>query len=1116
MSKINQLSLSYSVNNEGLILSCKHNDQSFPVNSWGKNEIILQNGTPARIGYLNILLEEEEAFEINDGLDLQIPHSSLSKLESWHVKSLGLPAISPLRLEIETHRTLANDNFSINYGFSFPDGLPASGTTRNGAVLTYNNKKYILTDPLYSVINLLDEYIAKPIKDMDERFLWWGKVRELLPDDTNIGSFLKTIKVVKPESFTLDFKEKNDEIIITPRFVLDSSTPDHEKSSERENDPENLIPQIVHTDFVQNFLRHSSIKDRYALIDKWFVVLPTKLKKALQVVKKINSSSPEEKMSFLHNPRTAIRESLEDEFEEELIESLFVETQLFLNERIKYLGVWLPKAGLYIKTECGQWFPKDGIPKSVNIPLESGLHTIETNDLPKIIDAFEKGLKNGDEHIEFAGKTYPVTSKDFALLKEAANIIKVPVYPDEKIKHEKDLKKNQINKDKIVPIIYDHINEIGINVDSEGQRINIFEGPSQLAQGICLHTHQKEGLDWLKQHWRYASSGALLADDMGLGKTIQALAFMSWVKLQMENGYITSRPFLIVAPTGLLKNWEAEENKFLKSPGLGKLIKAHGREFRQTLNQERNNIISIFKDAGWVLTTYETLRDKIRSFIGVKWAVTIFDEAQKIKNPKAMVTDMAKSVKSEFTLTLTGTPVENSLADLWCIIDAVQPGRLKTLKEFVKIYIPNGQSSPQELKVLKNKLLIPESYPVMLRRSKDEHWKEKPEKEVKLHLVEMPPEQIVAYNNVVQAAKSSEGKKGAILAAINNLRSISLHPQKDISLDNHAAFINTSARMKALFEVLDEVHQRNEKALIFVEFLDIQSILSEIIERRYKCNKIMIISGEVSGSKRQAKVDKFQRSNESFDVMILSPKAGGIGLNLTAATHVIHLSRWWNPAVEDQCSDRAYRIGQTKKVTIHYPLAIHPDLGQEHSFDIKLHELLEKKRNLSQSLLAPPAGNENDINWLFDESIKNSHLSGVDQSNRNNDFENSREIDLYKIDLMEPIEFERWVLSRFKAKGYKVQTTPISGDGGADGIAISPDEASMPSYVIQCKHTQRNNNLGHLAVEEILKAKQNYKNLPENIIPIVTTNAKGFTHKANILAKNRGVRLFSRKQLDIL
>ncbi|MCE1181325.1 MAG: SWF/SNF helicase family protein [Rhodocyclales bacterium] len=223
---------------------------------------------------------------------------------------------------------------------------------------------------------------------------------------------------------------------------------------------------------------------------------------------------------------------------------------------------------------------------------------------------------------------------------------------------------------------------------------------------------------------------------------------------------------------------------------------------------------------------------------------------------------------------------------------------------------------------------------------------------------------------VISRAQSDE--EVIILETLHHLRSISLHPfitdQSGALSDEQ--YIASSARLSATIEILDEVKQKGEKALVFLESLDMQgsSELPLILKTRYQMQQLpLVINGSIAAVERQKRVERFQQG-EGFDVMILSPRAGGVGLTLTAANHVIHLSRWWNPAVEDQATDRIYRIGQTRPVHVYYPIAIHPALG-EHSFDLKLHALIERKRQLSRSLLVPPSAGSYEINRLFKETV---------------------------------------------------------------------------------------------------------------------------------------------------
>ena len=732
--------LVHSFDHAGAIFRCEGENGYIPVNKWGRADISLQNGKKANLGSLNLLLEEEKAVEHEDGLQIFVSHQELARLEGWYTRGLGLPHMAPFRLVIETHQALTSDNFTVDYGFTYPNSLPVSNAIREGVLITCGTEKYLLPDPMYSTIELLDKYRNNPITDMDQRFLWWGEVRELLPEDAGIGNFLRSINIVKPENFTVDFKEEAGDIQITPRFVFQPENDTGDSPIADLDEPHNIVPPVVHDEFVSDFLRHPTVKSRYALSEKWFVVLPPTLTTAIQTVREINNASIEAKRAFLNNPKAELRRVLEEQVDEEILELLFVETPRFLSERIKCLGIWMPKAGLFIKTETGQWLPEDGLPPTIGLPLDGGIFSIKTSEIPALYQVMKEAEEKGLNQVQFGDNVFPVNDKAIETVKKAAEAFEPSEQPIEEENQEAQEPPTE-QPEPYVPLIYDHIEELGILVNNNRTRTSINESEPLLVPGVRLHQHQKEGLKWLKEHWRQASSGALLADDMGLGKTLQALAFMSWVQLQMKRGYVNRRPFLLVAPTGLLKNWENEAEKFLLAPGLGFPLKAHGPSFRALFNKGESVASSTFREAGWVITTYETLRDKIMAFIGVHWAIAVFDEVQKIKNPKAKVTDMAKSIKAELSLALTGTPVENSLTDLWCIADAVQPGRLQTLKEFAGRFMPGGKPGQEELSDLKDELNSPSACPLMLRRSKDEHWQERPDKHECLHETSMPEEQ---------------------------------------------------------------------------------------------------------------------------------------------------------------------------------------------------------------------------------------------------------------------------------------------------------------------------------------------------------------------------------------
>jgi SNF2 family DNA or RNA helicase len=481
--------------------------------------------------------------------------------------------------------------------------------------------------------------------------------------------------------------------------------------------------------------------------------------------------------------------------------------------------------------------------------------------------------------------------------------------------------------------------------------------------------HQSEGLDWLQKAWAEGLPGVLLADDMGLGKTLQGLAFVAWLRWGMAEGIIPSEPVLVVAPIGILATWQKEHADHLAAPGLGECVAAYGQGLRALRHLDASGRpavnIAALRRSDWVLTTYETLRDYDRDFGQVRFAAAIFDETQKIKTPGIRLTDAAKGMNAGFRIAMTGTPVENRLSDLWCIIDGVSPGCLGDLKAFSLEY--EKDQDPQRLKRLRATLDGPVGGrpPVMLRRLRHERLPDLPRLNQKVDERIMPAAQVGAYTAAIERARA--GGRGDVLAALQRLRAVSLHPEPAAAVDDDE-FISASARFAAAFDALDEIEAKRERALLFVDDLAIQARLRGLIQRRYRLAATpMAINGTVAGSSRQGRVERFQSAPSGFDVMILSPRAGGVGLTLTRANHVIHLSRWWNPAVEDQCNGRALRIGQTRSVTVHIPVAVLPSHGR--SFDQNLHALLKRKRQLMYESLLPPEATESERQLLLEDSL---------------------------------------------------------------------------------------------------------------------------------------------------
>lgn len=483
------------------------------------------------------------------------------------------------------------------------------------------------------------------------------------------------------------------------------------------------------------------------------------------------------------------------------------------------------------------------------------------------------------------------------------------------------------------------------------------------SQEFSLKKHQEYGIAWLQNLYQYAPtqvSGCLLADDMGLGKTLQLLCFSGEYLETAED----KKPVLVVAPVSLLENWEAEANRFF-SAKFGKILSLYGDNLKERKIPKRLISSQLKNDYGitnlleenWlggadiVLTTYETMRDLEFSLGRVNWSIMVCDEAQKIKVPTAMVTKAAKAQKADFKIACTGTPVENSLVDLWCLFDFIQENLIGSLSEFNKNYRrPIEKKDDDDNAVLEElrELIAPQ----VLRRMKHDVAELPAKHEINdcknIKISALQRKQYTQVSNDFRSS-SEQGNKGAMLKVLHDMRMICAHPLKFQA----QATIKDSPKTEWLINTLESIRQKNEKVIIFTEFRDIQVFLKRLLLERFGFT-VTTVNGDSNtnsrkGLTRQAVIDKFQEVN-GFNVIILSTVAVGFGVNIQKANHVIHYTRSWNPAKEDQATDRAYRIGQDKEVFVYYPSIAAHDFE---TFEIKLDKLLSSKRSLADDMLKP-------------------------------------------------------------------------------------------------------------------------------------------------------------------
>ena len=416
-----------------------------------------------------------------------------------------------------------------------------------------------------------------------------------------------------------------------------------------------------------------------------------------------------------------------------------------------------------------------------------------------------------------------------------------------------------------------------------------------------LRPYQNAGVLWLNTLYRMRL-GAILADDMGLGKTIQILALL--LIRRRSSDAADSLPALLVVPASIIGNWKAEIERF--APLLGfHIAHASGHGLAEPAH-DRNNI---------VITTYGSivrspwLRDK-------EWGLVIIDEAQAIKTPSTRQTKAVKALKSQARIALTGTPVENHLADLWSIFDFLSPGLLGTDAEFGSFIKRAGRTGGSPYAALRELLK-----PYILRRLKTDKTviHDLPEKtEVKTYC-SLSKAQAVLYQQTVHSLErdleSSDGMKrrGIIFSYLMRFKQICNHPAHFLKEGQFA--LADSGKFLRLKELCETISEKQEKVLVFTQFQEMTGPLADLLESFFG-RKGLVIDGKTRVGLRQKLVGSFQ-DEQGPPFFVLSLKAGGVGLNLTAASHVIHFDRWWNPAVENQATDRAFRIGQKKNVLVH-------------------------------------------------------------------------------------------------------------------------------------------------------------------------------------------------------
>lgn len=948
-----------------------------------------------QLAYLNSL-DEQGLAEINNN-GFTIKSETIADLEDQFFELFGLPpsftGTYKARIEGNTGQTA----FNVSIDLLMADGAIVTHYQLFGPFLKVSEKEiFRLTPSEWRAFNTLKQHSILAVSDRTEYENNWLMFQLDLAQNSgmriDLGHF-NNLDLSRPENIGVAVEQlENGDLALTPTYGSGIPLPDIQKRLGQVSDnDENCILRV---------------NNRLILLDN------ERVKATHEIL--TNQKIPKDQVkNFLSSPSAYLSASLID-----------LDTGFSLRahgaERFthRYFGD--------IEKSNVNWF---AAAEPQVEPVSALGQIIDSKEaLDEVKQAITDAQKNNSDALEYEGRSFDLSDisrvdnvlqkiKQHLVSGKRENTFSTDEDEDDDVhKGEKAVLAIDANDENI-----DFINDLKIDdVELESQNFN------QKNLKRSPFSHQDEGIRWLLSHFELSTknkkgSGALLADDMGLGKTYMVLvAIAEWFERIKHQGN-TQKPCLIVAPLGLIENWLSEiDDTFKQSPfadivslqagaDLNKYkIKGGKRETEQRFDgqdviSEVDQIrysLKVGKGFGsdrldmpgrLVLTTYQTLRDYQFSLSRVDWSIAAFDEAQNLKNPNTLSTIAAKALKTDMKLLATGTPVENTLKDFWCLMDTAKPGLLGAWKTFRQEFIVPILAASNEdtlaTKIEMGRSLRNRVGDFMLRRTKAEKLKGLPEKYIysgdQNHASDIflpalaatiSGEQLSKYNQIVSDVNQSDvDKRSIILPSLHKLKIASIHQDlcDTFSAPSSAKDLlkqaEASSKIKSMLGILQEIKRRKEKVLIFATTKSVQAYISALVGTLFK-TQVQIINGETNAMAtksnqhtRKSIIDEFQNT-KGFGAIIMSPVAAGVGLTVVGANNVIHLERHWNPAKEAQATDRVYRIGQEKPVNVYLPMALHPELA---SFDLHLNKLLANKVDLSDAVVAPEEVDASNMQDIF-------------------------------------------------------------------------------------------------------------------------------------------------------
>lgn len=820
--------------------------------------------------------------------------------------ALGLPDPQPLDIEVKTVSHVGDSGFRIKVeAFHAEHGpLRDEDHARYGPVFVLADDTIVPLNPEQR--KLFDVSKGEDVQwdVLEERMSYLARTKEVaISAGAKIDGYLKNEDYQFAADAKLDIREDStEEITLVPKVEGMEEYGIESGEDLLEDEPPRVLTKVV-----------SQTRRKRLVLGK---ELREKLSRLPREGKVRGADVPR----LLTNPEQIVPEGFDL--------SLF-------SERVKGIRtkIYNSRPYIHVSRSTGGWF--EGIPgieledwSPAELPdgkeADSSLRDLSPETYRELV---RRARETGDEYVQYDGswiRIDPELGDKFeetldSFSRDENDRLRIPVGSILEIYENLDLLEF-IDRQSLPPDdaqLLDDLPEIGVPSSFSGK----------------LYPFQLNGYRWLTRLSKHRIGG-LLADEMGLGKTVQAIAHFLYLKEEGNGG-----PHLVVVPKTLMENWHREIESFSGGSLTVYAYDGASRIFNPDL----------FRRFDVVLTTYDTLRRDQSKLGTIGWNMVVCDEAQYAKNPTAQRTCAVKALKSKHRAALTGTPVENGLIEFWCIMDFVQPGLLGSWSDFRTKYehpIVEGSEKEREQHV---EQLLKEIKGYYLRRLKADFMKNLPPKKAEYREVSLNEEQFEIYKKIARRGKS--GGKGAALAAIQKLRILSAHPlalsQSHFPVESDLT--SSCPKLEETLKIVETVKEADEKVIIFTDFKAVQRILQQAVVKRFGIWPD-IINGEITQN-RQLIIDIFSEK-AGFNVIILGHQVAGIGLNITAANHVVHYTRPWNPAKENQASDRVHRIGQTKPVKVYYPIV------KDERFvtvEERLDELIRSKEDLAMDVLRPSA-----------------------------------------------------------------------------------------------------------------------------------------------------------------